>query len=114
MNTTLHLSRGARVEFPVGVMSAMLKLEGMPAGRFLLVIEDREGGTIGYAGQLYESLPTYVGIRSDREIGAIRYLGSSSFLQKLVVSDLWYEGGTGGEFRGNRQGDLASRSGRDR
>lgn len=113
VNTTLHLSRGARVEFPADVTAAMLKLEGMPAGRFLLVIEDGEGGTIGYTGQLYESLPTYVGIRSDREIGAIRYFGSSSFLQKLVVSDLWYEDGTGGEFRGNRQGLLA-RSGPER
>ncbi|NNE08628.1 MAG: hypothetical protein HKN20_08705 [Gemmatimonadetes bacterium] len=111
VNTTLHLSRGARVEFPAGVTAAMLKLEGMPAGRVLLVIEDGEGGTIGYTGELYEALPTYVGIRSDREIGAIRYWGSSSFLQKLVVSDLWYEGGTGGEFRGNRRGLLASRSG---
>ncbi len=114
VNTTLHLPRGARVAFPAGVTAAMLKLEGMPAGRYLIVIEDTEGGTIGYSGQLYESLPSYLGIRSDREIGAVRYFGSSSFLQKLVVSDLWYEGGTGGEFRGDGGGLLATRSERER
>lgn len=114
VNTTLHLSRGARIEFPAGVMAAMLKLEGMPAGRYLIVIEDREGGTIGYTGQLYESLPSYVGIRSDREIGAIRYFGSSSFLQKLVISDLWYEDGTGGELREVERGPLVSHSAQER
>jgi len=94
VNMTLHLPRAGWMEFPDGVTAVLLKLEAMPAGRFVIVTEDANGGTTGYTGTLDGVAPTYVGILNDREVRAIRYHGSSSVLQKLVISELWYEGGS--------------------